>query len=967
MERTEAHTMAVKNISRMKRRRIGLIALALTVALLVGASLGLNALAGNARAEYDAAAGATLNLERTIKLLDDMETSMRGYVISGQSSFLHPYNAAGDSLPVTLDNLRRAAPGIDAALPGQVAQITAIADQWRQQVGDPLIAQRRAGQTTQALAAASNGNGKQIFDTVRTRVSAAEATVSAREHGLADEISRIQGTTIAVVLVLAVIGLVAGSIAVRASVREGNLLTALAERADALETANEDQARREQRLTTQQHIALAASSTLDLDQLAGLTLAALTRTLACELAALYLYDETKRILRPVAGHGANLEPLALDEGPAGQAARTASRVLVEDVPEDTRFVVRPGVGAAIPRVLVCEPLIFQDRVLGVVVLGWLRPPTQARLDALAEAMAPLGVALTNTISHQRMQLLLADLSNANTRLKDQFEQLERQGEEIRTRNEELAGRNTELAAQRLELAAKNQQVERANRLKSEFLANMSHELRTPLNAILALSQLLLDRLDGELNDEQDKQVRIIHRNGQNLLGLINDVLDLSRIEAGRLEVVPVHFEIRDLIAGIEATMQALFKEKNLPLSFTIAEGIGPLYTDETKLKQALLNLLSNAAKFTEQGGIRLTVDPAPLADDRPGVRFAVIDTGIGIPESALQSIFDEFRQIESSLTRRYEGTGLGLAITKHLVAALGGEISVTSEVGKGSTFTITMPVGIMGTEAPPPAAPRSAVAERASAPDLSPDAPEVLVVDDDPEVRYILQRYLEGAGFRVLLAATGAEGLRMARDFHPRAITLDIMMPGMDGWDVLRALKADPAIADIPVVICSILDNRELGYSLGAVEYLVKPVSRQEVLAAIGRLAEGTGVRRILVVEDDETEASLLRRYLEEASYLVATAANGRQALATLRRQPVDLVTLDLMMPEMDGFSLLAEMRGDPAFRSLPVVVLTAHDLSMAEQERLRSGMALVIQKGPQRRELLLKELHRILDGERSP
>jgi CheY-like chemotaxis protein len=207
----------------------------------------------------------------------------------------------------------------------------------------------------------------------------------------------------------------------------------------------------------------------------------------------------------------------------------------------------------------------------------------------------------------------------------------------------------------------------------------------------------------------------------------------------------------------------------------------------------------------------------------------------------------------------------------------------------------------------------------------------------------------------------------MARDFHPRAITLDIMMPGMDGWDVLRALKADPAIADIPVVICSILDNRELGYSLGAVEYLVKPVSRQEVLAAIGRLAEGTGVRRILVVEDDETEASLLRRYLEEASYLVATAANGRQALATLRRQRVDLVTLDLMMPEMDGFSLLAEMRGDPAFRSLPVVVLTAHDLSMAEQERLRSGMALVIQKGPQRRELLLKELHRILDGERSP
>ncbi|MGH2345075.1 MAG: CHASE3 domain-containing protein, partial [Chloroflexota bacterium] len=464
--------MAVKNISQLKRRRIGPIALGLTVALLVLASLGLNALAGNTRAEYDAAAGASLNLERTIKLLDDMETSMRGYVISGQTSFLAPYNAAGNSLPVILDSLRRAAPGIDPALPGQVAQITATANQWQTQVGNPQIARRRAGQTAQALAGVSDGSGMRIFDVIRTRVSAAETTVSAREHSLADEIARIQGTTIAVVLVLAVIGLVAGSVAVRSSVRESNLLTTLAERAEALEAANEDQARREQRLVTQQHIALAASSTLDLDRLAGLTLAALTRTLACELAALYLYDETSRALRPVAGYGANLEPLTLDEGPAGQAVRTASRVLIEDVPEDTRFIVRPGIGTAIPRVLVCEPLSFQDRVLGVVVLGWLRPPTQAHLAALAEAMAPLGVALTNTISHQRMQLLLADLSNANVRLKDQFDQLERQGVEIRTRNEELAGRNTELAAQRLELAAKNQQVERANRLKSEFLANM---------------------------------------------------------------------------------------------------------------------------------------------------------------------------------------------------------------------------------------------------------------------------------------------------------------------------------------------------------------------------------------------------------------------------------------------------------------------------------------------------------------
>ncbi|MGH2411456.1 MAG: hybrid sensor histidine kinase/response regulator, partial [Chloroflexota bacterium] len=614
------------------------------------------------------------------------------------------------------------------------------------------------------------------------RAAAAEATVRARDVQLADRASRIETTTIVVVLILAIIGLAAGSVAIRSSTREGKLLTTLAERAEALETANQDLGRREQRLVTQQQVQLAASSTLDMDRLAGLTLAALTRTLGCELAVLYLYEEAGRRLRPIAGHEANAEPVSLDEGPVGQAARSESRVVVEDVPEDTRFLVRPGAGTAIPRILVCEPLIFQDHVLGVVTLGWLRPPTESRLEALAEAMSPLGVAVSNAMVHQRMTILLADLGGANARLKDQFDQLERQGTEIQARNEELASRNTELAAQRLELAAKNQQVERANRLKSEFLANMSHELRTPLNAILALSQLLLDRLDGELTEEQDKQVRIIHRNGQNLLRLINDVLDLSRIEAGRLEVTHTTFSLPDLLASAEATMHPLLLEKGLPLILDVEADIGPLQQDETKLKQALLNLLSNAAKFTESGSIRLEARAISLANQQPGVRLRVVDSGIGIPADELETIFDEFHQIDSSLTRRYEGTGLGLAITRHLVTALGGEITVASEVGTGSTFTITIPARMSPSSqngARPIEETILAAPARAA---RSSEAPTVLVVDDDPEVRYILQRYLEGAGFGVLLAASGAEGLRMARDHPPRAITLDIMMPGMDGW-----------------------------------------------------------------------------------------------------------------------------------------------------------------------------------------
>ncbi|HVA91014.1 MAG TPA: response regulator [Chloroflexota bacterium] len=961
--------MAIRVGGRPNRRRIGSIVLGLTVALLVLGSLGLSALAGNIRTQQETAAAATINIERTIKLLDDMETAMRGYMIAGQTSFLQPYTDAVANLPLTLDSLGRAAPGIDPRLPAQVAQLAEIATQWRRQVAEPEIALTQSGNGSQALTEVASGSGKGLFDEIRTRAAAAEATVNARNSQLADEASRIQTTTIAVVLILAVIGLAAGSLAVRSSTREGNLLTALEERAEALETANEDLGRREQRLVTQQHVQLAASSTLDLDRLSGLTLAALGRTLGCELAVLYLYEEAGRRLRPAAGHGANVEPISLDEGPVGQAARTGSRVVVEDLPEDTRFLVRPGAGTAIPHTLVCEPLSFQGHVLGVAVLGWLRPPSESRLAALAEAMPPLGVALSNAMVHQRMQILLADLGGANARLKDQFDQLEQQGAEIQTRNEELARRNTELAAQRLELAAKNQQVERANRLKSEFLANMSHELRTPLNAILALSQLLIDRLDGELTEEQDKQVRIIHRNGQNLLRLINDVLDLSRIEAGRLDVLPTTFSLQDLLASAEATMHPLLLEKGLPLILDLGPDIGPLHTDETKLKQALLNLLSNAAKFTESGSIRLEARAISLTNQQPGVRITVIDTGIGIRAGELETIFDEFHQIDSSLTRRYEGTGLGLAITRHLVGALGGEITVASEVGAGSTFTLTIPASIDPAHQTP--AGERSFESPVTAPGSPPvglsEARTVLVVDDDPEVRYILQRYLEGAGFAVLLAASGAEGLRMARDHHPRAITLDIMMPGMDGWDVLRALKADPAIADIPVIICSILDNRELGYSLGAVEYLVKPVARQDVIAAIGRLATAGPVRRVLVVEDDETEANTLRGYLAEAGYEVGLAANGREALLVLSLQPADLITLDLMMPEMDGFALLAELRAEPAYRALPVVVLTARDLSAAEQARLRAGMALVIQKGPQRRELLLRELHRILEEGREP
>jgi PAS domain S-box-containing protein len=520
-------------------------------------------------------------------------------------------------------------------------------------------------------------------------------------------------------------------------------------------------------------------------------------------------------------------------------------------------------------------------------------------------------------------------------------------------------RDRTAALQRLneELEVARDQAMDANRAKSQFLASMSHELRTPLNAIIGYSEMLIEDAEGAGHEEPVPDLRKIHAAGKHLLTLINDVLDLSKIEAGKVELFLETFDVAAMARDVATTVRPLVEKNANSLALRAGDGLGTMHADVTRLRQCLFNLLSNATKFTKQGAITLEVERDPGGD---AVTFRVRDTGIGMTPEQLGKLFQPFTQADASTTREYGGTGLGLAITRKLCQMMGGDVTVASEVGKGSTFTVRLPADAR--PAPPvPPPPEAAAATPAAKPGTR---ETVLVVDDDPAVRDLLVRFLGGEGLAVLTAATGADGLRLARERRPRAIVLDVMMPGMDGWAVLSALKTDPELAGIPVIMLTIVDDRNLGYALGACDYLVKPVERERLLTVLKKWAGLPSPGLALVVEDDPATRDLLRRTLEKDGWRVAEACNGRVALEYLAQDPPTLIVLDLMMPEMDGFELLAELRQHPQWRAIPVVVVTAKDLTEEDRLRLNGSMLLggcvkrVLQKGSFSRDELLREVH---------
>jgi len=489
------------------------------------------------------------------------------------------------------------------------------------------------------------------------------------------------------------------------------------------------------------------------------------------------------------------------------------------------------------------------------------------------------------------------------------------------------------------LTAARDQAEAMSRTKSSFLANMSHELRTPLNAIIGLTDMLVGNATRFGTDKALEPLRRVHRAGVHLLGLINQVLDLSKIEAGKLELNLEVISLPPVIDEVIGTARPLAEQNKNRLDVDCAPDVPPIEADAMRLRQILLNLLSNACKFTKEGQITLRV-AAIRHEGRPFVEFSVADTGIGMTAEQMSRLFEEFAQADASTARQFGGTGLGLAITRRLCQMMGGDVTAASELGKGSTFSVRLPhaANAVADEMAAAASDTGSVADGAR-------RNAVLVIDDDRTARDLIADYLRQAGFSVITASGGREGLRKAKEFHPIAITLDVVMPDLDGWNVMAALRSDSELADIPVVMATIVDEQRHGMALGAAAYLTKPIDRDKLIQIIRRFKAPVGPSRVLVVDDDPAQRERIRSWLEPQQWLLAEAENGQVALERLEDGPPDVMLLDLMMPEMDGFQVVAAMQKHPAWRRIPVIVITARDLTAEDRARLNSGIETVLMK----------------------
>ena len=522
---------------------------------------------------------------------------------------------------------------------------------------------------------------------------------------------------------------------------------------------------------------------------------------------------------------------------------------------------------------------------------------------------------------------------------------------------------------RVALENKNGQLERArdlaetaSRSKSVFLANMSHELRTPLTAIIGFTEILQDEAKADGKAEQEEDLGRIYDSARHLLGLINGILDLSKIEAQKMEIHLETFPIKDLVNDVASMLRPLVDKKENRLVIICSEDIGEMHADISKVRQCLLNLLGNANKFTEKGSIRLEVKKTANSNDVANtlnsqsltISFVVMDEGIGMSQEQLEKLFEAFTQGESSTSRKYGGTGLGLTITKHFAEMMNGTVSVESELAKGSTFTLTLPVEVDAPSAPEPT-------------DLPGDERTaelgecLLVIDDDPNVHRLIERTLQPEGFIIRSAMDGRAGLKMARELRPALITLDVMMPHTDGWSVLSALKSDPDLCNIPVVMLSIIGDKELGFALGASDYLIKPVNRGLLLSALKKYLPEPHGNHVLIVEDDPNLRELLRRMLEAENIDVVEAENGAIGIEKIKERIPGLILLDLMMPVMDGFAVLAELHRTPQWQRIPVVVVTAKELSEADRMQIIRRSDAIVQKGALSKKDLLREIKQLI------
>ncbi|HLY06764.1 MAG TPA: response regulator, partial [Rhizomicrobium sp.] len=743
----------------------------------------------------------------------------------------------------------------------------------------------------------------------------------------------------------------------------------------------------------------------DLATVGRLLLTELTPLVNAQLGVIYRVSNEEEgalsLLSAYADNDTNRYParVAMGRGLIGQCARDKRRLLVTGLPENV-VPISSALFRTSPRNVIVLPVLFENQVKAVIELASLDTFTDLQIAFLEQLTASVGIVVNSIEATMQTEGLLtqsqqlaAELQAQQRELQQTNEQLEQKAQQLAERNVEVERKNQEIEQARRELEEKASELALTSKYKSEFLANMSHELRTPLNSILILGQQLGDNPDGNLTPKQVEFARTIHGAGTDLLNLISDILDLSKIESGTVTVDAEDILVANVVDALARPFRHEVEARQLSFEVQVdAELPASINTDSKRLQQVLKNLLSNAFKFTEKGGVRLHLSSVksgwspnhPILGQAPGVvAFEVSDTGIGIPPEKQKIIFEAFQQADASTSRRYGGTGLGLAISRELSSLLGGEIHLRSTPGRGSTFTLFLPIKYAGSASPnrrptpPPQEHAGYVIAQAQERPVEPIAddrlsieagdPILLVVEDDPHYARIVVDLARDKGFKVLVSMRGSDALDLAKQYQPTAISLDVFLPDMLGWTVLSQLKQNPLTRHIPVQIVTLDEDRQHGLARGAFSFVSKPSSTEGLSDAIAKVKAYVQPRkkRLLLVEDNPAEQLSITTLLGHDDIEIGTASTGAEALDAMRTTPTDCVVLDLRLPDISGFDVLQEMRNDPKLSDIPVVVFTGRELSAEEDMQLHTMARSIVVKGVESPERLLDEtslfLHRVV------
>jgi CheY-like chemotaxis protein/CHASE3 domain sensor protein len=927
----------------------------------------------------------------------DAETGQRGFLLTGNDKYLEPYNTALSAISSEVSHVTR----LTSDNPTQQTKIAALRAHIDAKLAElkETIDLRRTEGAAAALAVVGTDRGKIEMDAIRTQLAAmAQVESDLRDKRLV-EMNDAYKTAL-------VSGLLSGLLGVVLTAIVGFLI-----RRTTLARGREDWLR-------SGHVGLASAMRGDqvTEQLGSNILTFLAEYLGAVAGALFVHDgETyRRTSTYGVPAGATIpEKFALREGLLGQSAAADRPITIGEVPPGY-LSFGSALGQDNPRHLAISPASVDGKVNTVLELGFIREADEISLNLLQQLSSSIAIAVRSANYRGELKTLLDETQQKS-------EELQAQGEELRVSNEELEEQsralkesqvrleqqqveleqtNSQLEEQAQQLETQRDDMERANasvelkareleqasRYKSDFLANMSHELRTPLNSSLILAKLLADNPHDNLTEEQVKFAQTIESSGNDLLNLINDILDLSKIEAGRLDIRPEQVAMERVANGLTQLFQPLAREKKLGFTIEIAPACPPtVVTDPQRLEQVLKNLLSNAIKFTEAGQVGLAIERAPNGQ----IAFAVTDTGIGISVEQQNNVFNAFHQADGTISRKYGGTGLGLSISRELVRLLGGSIQLKSREGQGSTFTVLLPEAYDATSVAPREvqenlAPNPLPAP-ASAPRSTPSRPSqkvdddrealdgakriLLVVEDDESFSTILRDLSREMGFRSIVANTAEEALSLARQFVPSAIILDVGLPDQSGLSVLDLLKRDVRTRHIPIHVVSASDNTQTALSLGAVGYMLKPVKREQLAEVLTKFEARLSQRihRVLVVEDDQLQREAVGRLLSSHDVEIVMAGTAAECLQLLKDQTFDCMVLDLSLPDASGYSLLETLSSEDAYSFPPVIVYTGHDLSSDDEQRLRRYSKSIIIKGAKSPERLLNEvtlfLHQVVSA----